>query len=237
MFVFPIRTRNDQQRLWRLKRKPKKARILIVDDHPLVRRGLTELFNGEDDLEVCGEAAGATDAIEAVKKLKPDLLIIDISLEDTNGIELIKRLRAQNVESKMLVSSMHDESLYAERALRAGAQGFVNKEVATENVLEAVRKVLTGAVYLSNEMTGNLLQRVVDGTDGADRSSIETLSDRELEVFERIGDGLTTREIAEKLDLSVKTIETHREHIKIKLRLRNSVELTRRAVQWVLEKK
>lgn len=218
------------------KKKKKAAQILIVDDHPLVRRGLTELFNGEADLEVCGEASGAIEAIEQVKKLKPDLLIIDISLEDTNGIELIKRLRSQNVESKMLVSSMHDESLYAERALRAGAQGFVNKEVATEHVLEAVRKVLDGNVYLSNEMTGNLLQRVVDGNDVADRSSIETLSDRELEVFERIGDGLTTREIAEKLSLSVKTIETHREHIKIKLRLRNSVELTRRAVQWVLEK-
>lgn len=219
------------------KNKQETSRILIVDDHPLVRRGLSELFNGEDDLEVCGEAAGATEAIEKIKELKPDLLIIDISLEDTNGIELIKRLRSQNVKAKMLVSSMHDESLYAERALRAGAQGFVNKEVATEHVINAVRKILGGGVYLSSEMTGNLLQRVVDGTDGADKSSIETLSDRELEVFERIGDGLTTREIAGKLGLSVKTIETHREHIKIKLRLRNSVELTRRAVQWVLEKK
>jgi len=210
------------------------SRILIVDDHPLVRRGLGGLIASEPDLEVVGEAAGATEALELLESLKPDLMVIDISLGDVNGIELIKRIRSKDEETKLLVSSMHDETIYAERALRAGATGYVNKEVATETLVEAIRQVLTGQVYLSSEMTGDLLQRVVTGATG-ETSAVDGLSDRELEVFEKIGSGMTTREIAELLNLSVKTIETHREHIKIKLRLRNAAELTRGAVQWVLE--
>jgi len=210
------------------------ARVMIVDDHPLVRRGLAQLIDSQEALTICGEAGDAAEATPRLDELKPDLMIVDISLGGVNGIELIKRIRAKSNEVKILVSSMHDESIYAERALRAGASGYVNKEVATETVIEAIRTVLTGEHYFSSDLTGSLMKRVVDGTAG-DGSPVDALSDREIEVFEKIGKGMMTREIAELLKLSVKTIETHREHIKIKLRLRNAAELTRSAVQWVIE--
>ncbi|QDU93185.1 response regulator [Lignipirellula cremea] len=210
------------------------ARILLVDDHPLVRRGFGELISARSDMEVCGEAADADAAMEQIEATQPDLVVVDISLADINGIELIKRIRGKDDGIKILVASMHDESIYAERALRAGATGYVNKEVATDKVIEAILQVLSGQVYLSSTMTDDLLHRVVTGATG-ETSPVDMLSDRELEVFEKIGRGMTTREIAEMLKLSVKTIETHREHIKIKMRLRNAAELTRAAVQWVLE--
>jgi DNA-binding NarL/FixJ family response regulator len=214
----------------------RRARILIVDDHPIVRRGLRQLIGSEPDLEVCGEAADAPDAMQKVVETHPDLVIVDISLQSGNGIELIKQIKAYDARIKMLVSSMHEESLYAERSLRAGAMGYVNKEAAPESLIEAIRQVLKGGVYLSGGMTDRLLRRVVTGED-VQRYSVENLSDRELEVFELIGAGLATRQIAEKLHLSIKTIETHRENIKAKLALANSSELARRAVQWVLERR
>jgi len=210
------------------------ARVMIVDDHPLVRRGLAQLIESQERLTICGEASDANEATQKLPLLEPDLMIVDISLEGVNGIELIKRIRAKNDKVKILVSSMHDESIYAERALRAGATGYVNKVVATETVIEAIRTVLSGEHYFSADLTGELMKRVVSGNVG-EGSPVNTLSDREIEVFEKIGKGMMTREIAELLKLSVKTIETHREHIKIKLRLRNAAELTRAAVQWVLE--
>ncbi len=207
---------------------------MIVDDHPLVRRGLAQLIDAQDKLSICGEAGDAAEATQKLEELNPDLIIVDISLGGVNGIELIKRIRAKDDDVKILVSSMHDESIYAERALRAGASGYVNKEVATETVIQAIRNVLEGEHYFSADLTGELMKRVVSGTAG-EGSPVDSLSDREIEVFEKIGKGMMTREIAELLKLSVKTIETHREHIKIKLRLRNAAELTRAAVQWVLE--
>jgi len=212
-----------------------KARILIVDDHPLVRRGLMDLIADEPDLVVCGEAADAVEALRQVDALDPDLVIIDISLKQGHGLELIKRIRTRDKPIKMLVCSMHDEALFAERALRAGAMGYLNKEEATEKVIDAIREVLRGKVYLSADMTERLLGRAVKAGKPLARLSNESLSDRELAVFEMLGQGLTTGAIADKLQLSVKTIETYREHIKSKLDLKNSAELGRHAAQWVLE--
>lgn len=210
------------------------ARVLIVDDHPVVRRGLAELINDETDMEVCGEASDAPDALRQVEVKHPDVVVVDISLQAGNGIELIQQIKEHDERVKTLVSSMHDESLFAERALRAGAMGYINKQEPTERVIDAIREVLSGQVYLSARMANRLLQSVVGGeTLGQD--PIGTLSNRELEVFELIGQGLTTKKIAGRLHLSPKTIETHREKIKTKLNLSNSTELSRRAVQWVLE--
>jgi DNA-binding NarL/FixJ family response regulator len=210
-------------------------RILIVDDHPIVRQGLALLIANEPDLEVCGEAADAAEAIQLLTTARPDLIVVDISLHSGNGIELIKQIKARDEHARMLVSSMHDEALFAERALRAGAMGYVNKAEATEKVLEAIRQVLRGKIYLSPRMTERMLCRAVGSEENLESSPIDTLSDRELEVFELIGQGLTTRQIANKLHLSPKTVETYRENIKSKLNLTNATELTRHAVQWTLE--
>lgn len=210
------------------------SRIVIIDDHPLVRAGLRSLFDEEPDLTVCAEAGNMRDAIEEVRTQNPDLALIDISLDDGNGIELIKRLKMHAPELKMLVCSMHDESLFAERAINAGARGYVNKHQVTEQILEAVHHVLAGRIYLSEQM----VERVINGfarKKDAGSSSIETLSDRELEVFGLIGQGLSTSKIAERLHLSVKTVETHREKIKRKLQLATGGELVRHAVQWHIE--
>ena len=212
------------------------SKILIVDDHPIVRHGLAKLINDEPDLEVCGEADSAGDALTMMESEAPDLLLVDISLGGTNGIELIKRVKASDPEMRVLVSSMHDESLYAERALRAGAMGYLNKGENRETLLGAIRQVLRGKLYLSPRMSERLLHRFVLNDQEPDRPAIESLSDRELEVFQLIGEGLTTRQIASRLHLSPKTIETYREHIKAKLNLENSSELIRAAVQWCLEK-
>jgi DNA-binding NarL/FixJ family response regulator len=213
-----------------------KVRILIVDDHPLVREGLIGLISAQPDFEICGEASGVAEARELVELNAPDVAIIDLTLQDGNGIELIKELKEKWAALKLLVLSMHEESLFAERALRAGAAGYVHKHEASRTIVQAVRTVLEGRLYLSQRLTQRMLKRAVRPGGDTDRSPIERLSDREMEVFELLGDGLTSRQIATRLQLSPKTVETHREHIKDKLELKNSTELTKHAVQWVLER-
>ncbi len=209
------------------------ARILIVEDHPVVRRGLVELINAEPDLHVCGEADDAPAAIQSLGQARPDLVIIDISLKRGNGIDLVKQIKARDGQIKLLVTSVHDESLYAERALRAGAMGYVNKSEPIQTILNAIRQVLRGRIFLSMPMVNRMLQS--PAPEATQESPIASLSDRELQVFELISRGLTTREIASKLLLSIKTIETHRDHIRMKLKLKNSTELIHHAVQWFLE--
>ncbi|GMV93540.1 MAG: DNA-binding response regulator [Candidatus Hydrogenedentota bacterium] len=209
------------------------ASVLIVDDHPIVREGLTELINREHGLSVCGVAESARQALQCAVQLNPDIFVIDLSLEDLNGLSLIKDLRARSVTTPILVLSMHDETLYAERALRAGAQGYIMKREAPTKVIEAIRQVLRGDVYLSPEMSSRLMQRLVGSRSPAEVPSIARLSDRELEVYTLVGQGLKTREVAAKLNLSVKTVETYREHIKEKLGLKNATELVQSAIKWV----
>ncbi|MBW3543294.1 MAG: response regulator transcription factor [Planctomycetes bacterium] len=211
------------------------ATVLVVDDHPIVRQGLRMLIASEEDLDVCGEAGSVDDAIRSYHDLKPDLVVADISLSDGSGVELVKELTACDPSAKILVASMHDETLFAERVLRAGAKGYINKDEATERLVHAIRQVLEGRVYLSDRMTERILCRAVGGEHETRQAPVEALSDRELEVFEQIGRGVTTRQIADKLHLSPKTVETYRENIKTKLNLKNATELTRHAVQWVLE--
>lgn len=210
------------------------TKVLIVDDHPVVRLGLAEMINRETDLTVCGEAADVTDAMRKMEASHPDVVIIDISLEGESGIELIEHIRARWPSVKMLVSSAHDERVFAGRVLRAGAMGYLSKREALTKIVEALRQVLRGEVYLSPQMATVLLQRVAAGKS-LDLDPIEALSNRELQVFEMIGQGLTTQEIARKLQVSPKTVESHREGVKMKLNLRNSAQLTRRAFQWVQE--
>ena len=213
------------------------AKVAIVDDHPMVREGLTARISRYADLEICGEAADVAEAIDLVQRTDPDLVIVDISLKSGNGIDLIKQIKSQNERVKMLVSSMHDESLYAERALRAGAMGYINKQEMPEKLIEAIRHVLAGKVYLSPQMAERMLNRSLGRGGPAESSPLQKLSDRELEVFELIGQGLSTRAIANQLSRSVHTIETHREKIKVKLNLTSGAELQQRAVQWMLERK
>lgn len=210
------------------------TRVLLVDDHPLVRRGLAALISDEPDLEVCGQAESAEMALGMIHECEPDLVVVDVTLPGINGVDLIKRIRDRDSKVFILVSSMHDESLFAERCVRAGANGYINKESATNEVLEAIKKVLDGEVYLSGAMTTRMLHTVL-GNRGQEQSSLETLTDRELEVFALIGKGLSARDIAERLHLSTKTIETHRDHVRQKLGAKNSAELMRHAIQWVLE--
>lgn len=210
----------------------KKKRVLVVDDHPLLRLGLTALIEDEPDLEVCGQAAGYSEALTLVSKESPDAIIVDISIKDGTGLELIAALKATQPELKMLVSSMHDEMLFAERSLKAGALGYVNKSEVPEKLIQAIRRVLDGKIYLSEEMTERMLQNATQATSGNGESPIDKLSNREIEVFEMIGRGLSTKQIAEKIHLSVKTVETYRENIKHKLNLGNGNELIRYAVQW-----
>jgi DNA-binding NarL/FixJ family response regulator len=213
-----------------------KTRILLVDDHPIVRKGLAALIEEEDDLEVCGEAADSIEAMQQVESLQPDLVVVDISLKKGDGLDLVKQLKSRNRGIHVLVASMHDESLFAERALRAGAQGYINKEEASTNIISALRHVLANKLYLSPAMTDRLLQRIAQPESEPGQPAVDRLSDRELTVFALIGQGRTTRQIAEQLHLSIKTVETYRENIKSKLNLANSAELSRHAVQWVLEK-
>jgi len=214
--------------------KVTKYRVLIVDDHPIVRRGLVDLIDHQPDLEVCGEAADVAEAMQVVETTQPDVVVVDLALRSGHGIELVEQIKARHDGIKMLVSSMHDEMLFAERTLRAGAMGYIAKQEPTENLLEAIHQVLRGEIYLSPRMSSRLLHHVVGGK-ALEEDPIASLSNRELEVFEMIGQGLTIQQIAAKLQLSPKTIETHREKIKGKLNLKNSAELGRRAVQWVLE--
>tara|TARA_E500000305_G_scaffold111956_2_gene130440 strand:+ start:207211 stop:207960 length:750 start_codon:yes stop_codon:yes gene_type:complete len=214
-----------------------KTKVMIVDDHPIVREGYSRLIEHQDDLQVCGEADSKVDAIRKIMENPPDLIIVDISLKDGSGLELIKDVKAQFSQIKMLTVSMHDETLFAERSLRAGALGYVNKQQAPEQLIKAIYQVLKGKVYLSAAVTERMICRSIGSDNYSDQSPIESLSDRELEVFEQIGEGETTRSIAQKLNLSSKTVETYRENIKHKLNLENATALTRHAIQWVLEKK
>jgi DNA-binding NarL/FixJ family response regulator len=207
------------------KTKTTKHRILIVDDHPIFRQGLAQLINQEDDLCVCGDAEDYQGAVKAVAELKPDMIIVDITLKDMSGIDLIKEIRKFHKGISMLVISMHDESLYAERAFRAGAKGYIMKQEASEYVVKAVRQVRSGGIYASEKMTDQILSRFVEGPKDTAKSPLQNLTDREI-----------ISEIGVRLHLSVKTIGTYRERIKEKLNLKNSTELLRYALNWVENK-
>lgn len=210
-----------------------RRRVLIVDDHPMIRERLAELINQEPDLLVVGEAEDAQGAREAADALRPDLALVDISLKDSYGIELVKDLKAQHPRLLTLVLSMHDESVYAERALKAGARGYLTKQEASRHVVAAIRKVLKGELYVSERLAAVLLGRMAGhrAPSGGDGSPAERLTDRELEVFQLLGEGLAVREIAKRLHISAKTVEAHRTHIKEKLNVRTSPELLRYAIQ------
>lgn len=209
-----------------------KSKVLLVDDHPIVRQGIRMLLSQEEDMVVCGEAESPTDAIKAAASSRPDIAVVDLSLKDGSGLELIKELKGRYSKLVILVLSMRDECFYAERALRAGASGYITKEEGAEKVVEGIRCVLRGEVYLTEKMSAKMITRLVGGRPGPNSFSMDRLTDRELEVFEMIGSGMTTRDIAKKLHLSVKTIESHREHIKEKLNLANATELLKQAIQW-----
>ena len=217
------------------KEKPKSAkpkRIVIVDDHPLFRKGLEQLINSsEDAFKISGEAGDAAEGMVRIRELKPDLAIVDLSLPGANGIELIKNIRAEFPKLPVLILSMHDESLYALRALRAGAQGYVMKQEALENVIVAIREVLAGRPYLSSQMSAKLITSFASGRTQANPT--DKLSDRELEILELIGKGRDVHEISDALHISRKTVETHRAHIKEKLNLKNAREVNRFAAQWI----
>ena len=212
---------------------PEAKRIVIVDDHPLFRKGLEDLIHSEGSFAVCGEAGNAAEAMELIRKLNPDLAIVDLSLPGANGIELIKNTRAEFPKLPILVLSMHDESLYALRALRAGAEGYVMKHEAMANVIQAIREVFNGRPYLSPAMAAQVITKFAHRNAEGAADPVERLSDRELEILELIGKGNEVRQIAKQLHLSPKTVETHRAHIKDKLDLKNSREVARFAVQWV----
>lgn len=208
-----------------------KRKIFLVDDHPIVRQGLAQLINNEADLAVVGQGEDAYQSLRAIREAKPDLVLVDISLKDSDGIELLKELKSQSPGLPALVVSMHDESLYAERALRAGANGYVMKQEPPQTLLAAIRAVLGGQVYVSGKMGATLLQRMVGGKKRNGGLPMDRLTDRELEIFRMIGSGKSVKEIADKLFLSVKTVEAHREHIKEKLNFRSSAELLRFAIR------
>lgn len=214
-------------------KSPAKHRILLVDDHPITRQGVAVLINQEEDLEVIGEADSAPAAIALLQKQPADLAIIDITLKTTNGIELMKHIRVLAPDMPVLVMSMHDEGVYAERAMRAGARGYIMKQEASSRVLTAIRTVLSGELHLSEKMKERMLHRLVNNRKEEVRFSIDTLSDREMEVFQLIGDGFSTRQVASKLNLSVKTIDSYREHLKLKLQLESGKDLVRYAIQWM----
>jgi DNA-binding NarL/FixJ family response regulator len=214
---------------------PAAAKILIVDDHPVVREGLSLQLATQPDLVVCGEAEDIPGALQQAAATKPDLVIVDITLKNGSGLDLIRRLRARDEEVKLLVWSMHPENLYAERVIRAGAQGYLHKGQATSKLLEAIRTVLAGKVFISGDMTDLLLKRVIGAKQGDELTPIERLSDRELEAFKLMGEGLTTERIAARMFVSPKTVETYRARIKDKLGLNNVTELVQRATQWVME--
>jgi len=214
-----------------------KRRILVVDDHPIVRQGLTLMINREPDLVVCGEAEEAKGALQVLASTHPDVLIVDISLNGPDGLDLLKSIRTTDAALPVLILSMHDESIYAERALRAGANGYIMKQEATEKVLVAVRRILNGEIYVSDRIANKMLKHYITGSGTLRNSTINDLSDRELEVFRLIGEGHGTRQIAEELHLSVKTVESYQAHIKDKLCLRSSRELMQHAIQWSMNEK
>ncbi len=209
-----------------------KRRIFLIDDHPMVRERLGQLINQEADLVVCGEAVDGPEAFDAIPGAQPDLLVTDITLKSSHGLELIKNVKSVFPQLPILVLSMHDESLYAERVIRAGARGYITKQQATTRVLLAIRTVLSGQIYVSDEIINRLLDRTSQGS-AFGSSPIETLADRELEVFQMIGRGLNTREISTELRIGTKTVETYRARIKEKLNISSGSELLREAIRWV----
>jgi len=213
-----------------------KSRILIVDDHPLFREGMQQMIDRNASLKVCGEAASPAAAMKAVAELEPDLVLVDISLEGGDGIDLIKNLKEKYENLPILVISMHNESLYAERALRAGALGYVMKNEAARTVKAAILKVLGGDIFLSEKMSATVLTRMMHGKNEPPVSPVEQLSDRELQVFQLLGEGKTSRQIAEELELTIPTIHSFRNRIKEKLNFQNATELVLRANHWVLER-
>jgi DNA-binding NarL/FixJ family response regulator len=214
-----------------------KKTVLVVDDHPLMRQGLSMLINQQQDMQVCAEAEEAQAAMQAVAQKRPDIMILDISLNGPDGLEVLKSIRAADPDLPVLILSMHDEAIYADRALRARANGYIMKQEATEKVLVALRRILNGEIYLSDRMSNKMLQQYIGGAPSMIQSRISSLSDRELEVFRLIGEGRATREIAEELHLSIKTVETYQAHIKEKLALRSGRELIQHAIQWNINEK
>ena len=209
------------------------TRILLVDDHPLLRQGIAMTLDAEPDFEVAGQASDAEEALATFDAVAPDLVVTDISLPGMNGLELMKNLLALHPDLPVLVVSRHDEDLYAERAVRAGARGYVSKLAAGDQIVTAVRRVLRGGIHLSEDLKDKLLFGAAAGVKDATQTPLEVLSDRELEVFEMTGRGIPTREISERLHLSVKTVESYRSRIKTKLGLANGAELMKHAVTWV----
>lgn len=214
-----------------------KARVFVVDDHPIVRQGLAQMINREADLMVCGEAEEAASALQGIVNDKPDILVLDISLNGPDGLELLKNIRLRYPSLPVLILSMHDESIYAERALRAGANGYIMKQEAAEKVLLAVRQILNREIYVSERVANRILHHYISGSPSAEQSPLADLSDRELEVFRLIGGGHSTRTIAEELHLSIKTVESYQAHIKDKLSLKNGRELVQHAIQWVMNER
>jgi DNA-binding NarL/FixJ family response regulator len=209
-----------------------KTQVLIVDDHPVVRDGLTTIINHEQDMNVCGEADDAPEALKAVAELKPDVVVVDISLKSSDGIELTKRIKAGHPKLSVIVLSIHDESLYAERALLAGAKAYLMKDAVSENIVEAIHTVLSGEIYVSNTISKKFLHKIAGDKAGTTKTLIENLSDREFEIFRLIGEGLKASQIAKQLHLSTKTIETYRSRIKEKLDLPNAAELLQYSIKW-----
>ncbi|MGZ8901061.1 MAG: response regulator [Limisphaerales bacterium] len=207
-----------------------KSRVYLIDDHPLLVQGITELVNAEPDLLVVGSTAEWTSALKQIPELKPDVVVLDITLAKANGIEVLKNLRVHFPDLKVLMLSMHDENLYAMRSVRAGAHGYIMKMSATEEVVAAIRRILGGEIYLSPRIAKQTMMSLIGRRKEGALSPLDDLSDRELEVFNLVGDGLTTRQIAERLHLSVKTIETHKAHVKEKLHLESATQLTQHAI-------
>src|SRR5580704_3760273 len=214
---------------------PGSVRLMIVDDHEMLRQGLRLMLEQQSDLEVCAEAADESAAMRHYRLLRPDIVVVDLSLRSGNGIDLIKRIRAVDPSARILVYSMHDEQVYAERALRAGAMGYVTKQKPARAILQGIRDVHRGKLHFSEELIQRVLERVAANEPISQASAVDNLSDRELEVFEMIGRGLTTRAIADRLHLSARTVDTYRERLKAKLVLANAAELHYRAVQWVIK--
>lgn len=212
---------------------PKRARILVVDDHPTMREGLARVIDETSDLIVCAQAESIHRALELIETTQPDLVIVDITLRRENGIELIKDLKIRHPKLPVLVHSMHDEQVYAQRSLRAGARGYLMKHEPPSKLLHAIRQMLAGEIYLSETMTRQMLHHVADSPFAKGVSPVERLSDRELQVFEKLGQGRRTKEIAAELHLSIKTVQTYCEHLKEKLQLKDATSLARFAVQWV----
>lgn len=209
-----------------------KRKVFLVDDHDLARVGLRRLIESENDLAVCGEAADGVDALKALSAAKPDIMVADLNMPQMGGLDLLKSVKQRFPKLPVLVISMHDETVYAERAFKAGARGYLMKKESAAKVIPALREVLAGKRYMSDVMKERMLDRLADGASPDERSPVDELSDRELDVFELIGEGLKTGEIAEKLHLSVKTVESYREQIKTKLKLESASELAQYAIQW-----